>query len=201
MRDDREIFSRIKVAKLDIDSDKPGYRIAWNFIRGKITASKLASIIFQDQKVLDKSGIGGFYTNKSFVNILYLSKDYLKNGKIWFKNDESAAVFLHECSHYLHIVSNQGRYGQKDDEVVRTLPPASPMKITQKSRYYAEREAWFLSLNLNKAFRLNLTDEINRVNAHNMLIVEKAAGKRNITMEEIEKLEGDMTIDQFHWKD
>lgn len=201
MIDNREIFSRIKVAKLDIDSDKPGYRIAWNFIRGKITGSKFASIIFQDQEVLDRVGIGGFYTNRSFVNILYLSKDYLKNGKIWFKDDESAAVFLHECSHYIHLVSNQGRYSQKDDEVVTNLPPANPNKVDPKTRYYAEREAWFLSLNMNKVFRLNLIDEINRINTRNMLIVEKSNGQRKITMDEVEKIERTMTIDQFHWKD
>ena len=200
MIDNREIFSRIKVAKLDIDSDNPSYRIAWNFIRGKITGSKFASIVFQDQEVLDKAGIGGFYTNRSFVNILYLSKDYLKNGKIWFKDDESAAVFLHECSHYIHLVSNQGRYSQKDDEIVTSLPPANPTKVNPKSRYYAEREAWFLSLNMNKVFRLNLLDEINRINAHNMLLVEKSNGQRKITMDEVENLETSMTIDQFHWK-
>ena len=201
MIDNRTIFTRIQVAKLEMETDNNGLQIAWNFIRGKITASKLASIIFQDQQVLDKSGIGGFFTNQSFVNILYLSKDYLKNGKIWFRDDESAAVFLHECSHYIHLVSNQGRYSQKDDEVVATLPPASPTKVNPKSRYYAEREAWFLSLNMNKVFRLNLIDEINRINTRNMLCVERMNGLRKITMEDVENLERSMTIDQFHWKE
>jgi hypothetical protein len=201
MIDNRTIFTRIQVAKLEMVTDNSGLQIAWNFIRGKITGAKFASVVFQDQKILDRTGIGGFFTTKSFVNILYLSKDYLSDGKIKFKNDDAAAVFLHECCHYLHLVSNQGRYSQKDDEIVTSLPPANPTKVNPKSRYYAEREAWFLSLNMNKVFRLNLLDEINRINTRNMLIVEKSNGQRKITMDEVEKIERTMTIDQFHWKD
>lgn len=199
MIDNRTIFTRIQVSKLEMVTDNSGLQIAWNFIRGKITGAKFASVVFQDQKILDRSGIGGFFTTKSFVNILYLSKDYLRDGKIKFKDDDAAAVFLHECCHYLHLVSNQGRYSQKDDEVVTTLPPSS-MKITPKSRYYSEREAWLLSLNLNKIFRLGLLDPINKINAHNMLLVEKSLGQRKITMDEVKKIETSMTIDQFHWK-
>ena len=199
MIDNRTIFTRIQVAKLEMATDNNGLQIAWNFIRGKITGAKFASVVFQDQKILDRTGIGGLFTTKSFVNILYLSKDYLSDGKIKFKNDDAAAVFLHECCHYLHLVSNQGRYSQKDDEVVTTLPPSS-MKITPKSRYYSEREAWQLSLNLNKIFRLGLLDSINKINAHNMLLVEKSLGQRKITMDEVKKIETPMTIDQFHWK-
>ena len=199
MIDNRTVFTRIQVAKLEIDTDNSGLKLAWNFIRGKITSAKFASIVFQDQEVLDRSGIGGFFTERSFVNILYLSKDYLCDGKIAFKEDEAASVFLHECCHYLHLVSNRGHYSQKDDEVVTTLPPSS-MKITPKSRYYSEREAWQLSLNLNKIFRLGLLDQINKTNAHNMLLVEMSLGQRKITMDEVKKIESSMTIDQFHWK-
>ena len=200
MIDNRTIFTRIKVAKLELDSENRGLQIAWNFIRGKITSAKFASVVFQDQEVLDNSGIGGFFTTKSFVNILYLSKDYLRDGKIKFNDDEAVATFLHECSHYLHLVSNHGRYSQKDDEVVKTLPLSS-MKITPKSRYYTEREAWAISLGLDKIFRLGLTDSINKINARNMLLVEKSLGMRKITMDEIEKIETTMTIDHFHWTD
>ena len=176
MIDNRTIFTRIQVAKLEMVTDNNGLQIAWNFIRGKITGAKFASVVFQEQKILDRSGIGGFFTD-----------------------DDAAAVFLHECCHYLHLVSNQGRYSQKDDEVVTTLPPSS-MKITPKSRYYSEREAWLLSLNLNKIFRLGLLDSINKINAHNMLLVEKSLGQRKITMDEVKEIETSMTIDQFHWK-
>jgi hypothetical protein len=86
-----------------------------------------------------------------------------------------------------------------DDEVVTTLPQSS-MKITPKSRYYSEREAWQLSLNLNKIFRLGMLDQINKINTHNMLLVEKSLGQRKITMDEVKKIETSMTIDQFHWK-
>lgn len=200
MIDNRIVYTRLKVAKLQIDTENRGLQIAWNFIRDKITISRLASIVFQDKEVLDDSGIGGFFTTKSFVNILYLSKEYLRDGKLHFKDDKSAAVFLHECSHYLHLVSNQGRYSQKDDKVVITLPPAS-MKITPQSRYYTEREAWNLSLNLDKIFRIGLTSMIDRINARNMLILERRSGLRKLDQKELDSLETSMTIDQFHWRD
>jgi hypothetical protein len=70
--------------------------------------------------------------------------------------------------------------------------------ITPDVQYYAEREAWHLSLNMDKIFRIGITAEINKINAHNMLLVEKMQGLRNIDMDEVEKIEGSMTIDQFH---
>jgi hypothetical protein len=51
---------------------------------------------------------------------------------------------------------------------------------------------------VDKIFRIGITTEINKINAHNMLLVEKMQGLRNIDMEEVEKIEGSMTIDQFH---
>ena len=200
MIDDRIIYPRAKVANLETDTERAGLRIAWNFIRSKISSSKFASIVFQDQDVLDGRGIGGFFTSIKYVNILYLSKDYLRDGKIRFKDDESAAVFLHECSHYLHLVSNHGRFSQKDDAIASALPPVS-RKADPKIRYYVEREAWSISLNLDRVFRLGLIEEINRINSHNMLIVERSLGMRNFKVEEIKKLEKSLTIDQFHWKD
>lgn len=201
MFDNREIYTRARVAKLSIDTDNPGLRIAWEFIKGKITSSKLASIIFQEKKELERRGVGGFFTSKSFVNILYLSKEYLSNGSIHFEDEKSAAIFLHECSHYLHLVSNCGRYSQKDDEIASTLPPASVVKITPKTRYYVEREAWALSLNIDRIFRLGMRDQINKINTHNMLNVERSLGKRKNESEDDKDDERTMTIDQFHWKD
>ena len=199
MFDNREIYTRAKLANLKITTDNPGLRIAWEFIKGKITSSKLASVIFQEKEVLERRGIGGFFTTESFVNILYLSKEYLDNGSIHFKDEKSAAVFLHECSHYLHLVSNCGRYSQKDDEIASALPPASALKITPKTRYYVEREAWALSLNLDRVFRLGMKDLINKVNTHNMLNVEMSLGQRKF--EEKENEEPTMSIEQFHWHD
>jgi hypothetical protein len=83
---------------------------------------------------------------------------------------------------------------------VIALPPAS-MKITPQSRYYAEREAWNLSLNLDKIFRIGLTSMIDRINARNMLILERRSGLRKLDQKELDSLETSMTIDQFHWKD
>jgi hypothetical protein len=45
---------------------------------------------------------------------------------------------------------------------------------------------------------MGITAEINKINAHNMLLVEKMQGLRNIDMDEVVKIEGSMTIDQFH---
>ena len=74
MRDNRIIYTKAKIAMLDIDTDNKSMMVAWNFIRGKIVASKFFSIVFQDQAVLDDRGIGGFFTTKEFVNILYISQ-------------------------------------------------------------------------------------------------------------------------------
>lgn len=199
MHDNRIILPKIQVAKLEVETENQGLKLAWNFIRGKITASKFASIVFQEQKELDLRGIGGFFTTQSFVNILYLSNKYYDQNKrcLKFDSDRDAAVFLHECSHYIHIASNMGKWTQKDDELVKDMKPAR-IPITPDVQYYAEREAWQLSLNMDKIFRIGITAEINKINAHNMLLVEKMQGLRKIDIDEVEKIEGSMTIDQFH---
>ena len=46
MRDKRIIYTKAKIAMLDIDTDNKGMMVAWNFIRGKIVASKFLSIVF-----------------------------------------------------------------------------------------------------------------------------------------------------------
>lgn len=199
MFDDRIVYPKIKVSKLELDNENRGLKIALMFIRGKIVSSRLASLVFQEEKVLNRSGIGGFFTTRSFVNILYLNKAYLRDGKLRFRNDEDAAVFLHECSHYLHIVSNQGKYTQRDDEFVTKLPPAS-IKITPESRYYAEREAWTLSLSIDRLFRIGLEDAINKINAKNMLAVEATLGLRRLKKGEVEELQDKLTISDFHFK-
>ena len=201
MRDNRIILTRIQVAKLELAEKNKKFSIAWNFIRGKITSAKYASIVFQDQEVLDRRGIGGFFTTQKFVNILYLSKNYYDSAKneLKFDSDHEVAVFLHECSHYIHFACNGGKYTQKDLSIIETLKlPKLP--CDNITRYFVEREAWQMSLSMNRCFRLGLEAEINKTNAHNMLYVEKQVGLRKITNEEVIALEGTMTISDFRYE-
>lgn len=201
MKDNRIILTRIQVAKLELAEENKKFSIAWNFIRGKITSAKYASIVFQDQEVLDRRGIGGFFTTQKFVNILYLSKNYYdaQRNVLKFESDHDVAVFLHECSHYIHFACNGGKYTQKDLPIIETLKlPKLP--CDNITRYFVEREAWQMSLSMNRSFRLGLETEINKTNAHNMLYVEKQVGLRKITNEEVTALEGTMTIGDFRYE-
>jgi len=201
MKDNRIILTRIQVAKLELTEENKKFSIAWNFIRGKITSAKYASIVFQDQEVLDRRGIGGFFTTQKFVNILYLSKNYYDTQRnvLKFESDHDVAIFLHECSHYIHFACNGGKYTQKDLPIIETLKlPKLP--CDNITRYFVEREAWQMSLSMNRCFRLGLEAEINKTNAHNMLYVEKQVGLRKITKEEVTALEGTMTIGDFRYE-
>ena len=201
MKDNRIILTRIQVAKLELAEENKKFSIAWNFIRGKITSAKYASIVFQDQEVLDRRGIGGFFTTQKFVNILYLSKSYYdaQRNVLKFESDHDVAIFIHECSHYIHFACNGGKYTQKDLPIIETLKlPKLP--CDNITRYFVEREAWQRSLSMNRCFRLGLEAEINKTNAHNMLYVEKQVGLRKITNEEVTALEGTMTIGDFRYE-
>lgn len=199
MRDNRIIYTRAKIAGLEIESENRGMVIAWNYIRGKITGTKFASIVFQDQDVLDRQGIGGYFTIKSFVNILYLSKEYLQNGKISIKNDKAAAVFLHECSHFLHLACSGGKFTQPLAEE-RKLGAARFGSSSIQDRYFVEREAWHLSNSLNRVFHIRIQEEIDRVNTRNMLIVSAKCGVSK--MSKIEMLTTDpLPIENFNFKD
>lgn len=199
MRDNRIIYTSKKIAGLEIESENRGMVIAWNYIRGKITSTKFASIVFQDQDVLDRRGIGGYFTVKSFVNILYLSKEYLKNGKLYLEDDKDAAVFLHECSHFLHLACSGGKYTQPLAEEMK-LRDAKFGSPSDRDRYFVEREAWHLSNSLNRVFHIGIQEEIDRVNTRNMLIVSARCGVSK--MSKIEMLTTDpLPIEKFNFKD
>lgn len=201
MHDNRIILTKAQIANLDVDSTETSMKIAWNYIRGKVIASRYSAIVFQEQSVLDKRGIGGFFTSRKFVNVLYLSDKYYdrESRVLKFESDRDRAVFLHECSHFIHICSNFGKYTQKDLEIIKTLKaPKLPLDNTQ--RYFTEREAWQISLNINRCFRIGLEAEINTVNAHNMLNVERSMGFRKMTKEEVTAIEKTMTISDFRYE-
>lgn len=199
MLDNRKIYPRSKVALLKVANQD--LTPLWGLIQGKITSSRYASIVFQEQEVLDRRGIGGFFTEHKFVNILYISDKYLDaaSNTLKFDTDEDLAIFIHECSHFLHLSTNGGKFLMKD---VGDLPPLSAAsRPTPKQRYWAEREAWFRSLGLNRCFRLGLEDAINTVNAKNMLAVELSMGLRKGDLEELKKKAPSMKITDFVLKD
>jgi len=196
MLDNRKIYPRSKVALLKVAN--PKLAPLWALIQGKITSARYASIVFQEHKVLERRGVGGFFTERKFVNILYLSDKYLDatTNTLKFDTDEDLAIFIHECSHFLHLSANGGKFLMKD--VGGDLPALSAVSApTDKQRYLAEREAWFRSLGLNRCFRLGLEDAINAANANNMLSVEKLLGKRSESIEELKKMAESMSIDDF----
>lgn len=199
MLDNRKIYPRSKVALLKVAN--PKLAPLWGLIQGKITSSRYASIIFQEQNVLDRRGIGGFFTERKFVNILYLSDKYLDAAAnmLKFDTDEDIAIFIHECSHFLHLSSNGGKFLMND--VGELAPLSAASAPTLKQRYWAEREAWFRSLGLNRIFRLGIEEAINTANAKNMLVVELSMGLRKGDLEELKKEAASMKITDFVFKD
>jgi hypothetical protein len=141
------------------------------------------------------------FTERQFVNILYISKKYLDaaTNTLKFDTDDDLAIFIHECSHFLHLSANGGKFLMKD---LGDLPQISAAtRPTTKQRYWAEREAWFRSLGLNRCFRLGLEDAINTANAKNMLALELSMKLRKGDLEELQKKAPSMKITDFVFKD
>lgn len=199
MRDNRIIYTKAKIAMLDIDTNNKGMMVAWNFIRGKIVASKFFSIVFQDQSILDDRGIGGFFTTKEFVNILYISKDYLRDGKLHFSSNRAMAVFLHEASHFLHFISNMGKYTSQLAKDLN-IPTAQICSRSNKERYFEEREAWHLSNQMNCMFHIGIQEEIDLANTKNMLFMSRQNGICKKSVNEINALTDAMKIEDFDFK-
>lgn len=200
MTNSKIIYTKAKVANLGIQTDNRGLALAWNFIQNSICSVKLASIVFKDKYILDLQGCGGFFTSYKFVNVLCLPMTMIDPEKnvLKFKDDDEAATFIHECCHFIHVVRNGGRYSQKDipdlDQIGKIVFTGN---IPPKMRYFLEREAWQLSLNLDKVFHMNLKEAIDRSNCENMLIVSKNAGINKMTIEECRKNIGTFHIEDF----
>lgn len=202
MTNSKVIYTKARIATLGIDTDNRGLALAWNFIREKICASKLASIVFKDKHILNLQGCGGFFTEHKFVNVLVLPLEYVdpERNVITFHDYDEAATLIHECCHFIHVVSNGGRYTQKDIPDIDKLGKITfTGRIDQKLRYFVEREAWNLSLNLEKVFHMGIKTAIDRINSENMLIVSRNAGIHHMTIEECRNQIGTHGIEEFKY--
>lgn len=109
------------IKRYKLIDDNPGRQSFWRFLVGYMSTQMFASIMFVED--FDKR-IGGF-----FANDLYAGDQILKDIKgivlpqksvkvctdegqesVKFNTDRDFATFLHEASHYLHVVKDNGSF-------------------------------------------------------------------------------------------
>lgn len=98
---------------------------------------------------------GGYFTNSKMLPRIVLPEDTAEctEKSIKFKNDDCFGIFVHECSHYLHIIKDYGVYKAP------SLMERKPVVITDNSflkseTVHIEYEAGYRSLIMNRMYEL-----------------------------------------------
>ena len=164
---DNIFYIKRDIPKLHIEASN-GVKTFWNYIKLCLESQSFASIVFKDSKFFEVTGIGGFYTADKHVARLALNENILNKDSdtIKFHDNESIAIFIHECSHFVHLIENEGLCQQTCKYTGKKIGIE-----TTDGRYFTEREAWYLSLRFNHLFKLNMEDDINSINRRNLINV------------------------------
>lgn len=155
-------YSGRNLASLELATNDDGLIRFWHFCRNIMLDRKNAAVVFKPNF---KAGLGGMEVEYSNCNFVVLPMDFLESGVVTFKDDEAAAVFIHELCHYLHFANNCGRYlapHQKHGQV------AGDYNRNITERFLIELEAWFLSRNYKQWFKIK-NEAIDSTNVKNMI--------------------------------
>lgn len=134
----------------------------WDYVRRFMSNQFQAKIIFGEKQ----ENVGGYFTSDAVkfdcicvpmdsaeVHIEYNGSTPI-GGSIKFNDDEAFATFLHEVSHYMHFVRDNGKY------TAPCLEDKAPAIFTNESGFSSnmigdlEYEAGYRSLITNRMFNL-----------------------------------------------
>lgn len=117
-------------------------------------------------------GAGGYFTEKNLVTRIVLPEGTATydevNNTISFPSDKNFAIFVHEASHFLHMVVDKGHYMAKPLRGMEDISINSKDFLDMKYRKYIEYEAGWRSLVYNQRYNMDIADVILKVNLTNM---------------------------------
>ena len=117
-------------------------------------------------------GAGGYFTEKNLVTRIVLPEGTATydevNNTISFPSDKEFAIFVHEASHFLHMIVDKGHYMAKPLRGMEDISINSKDFLDMKYRKYIEYEAGWRSLVYNQRYNMDIGEAILKVNLTNM---------------------------------
>lgn len=155
-------------AETKLISDVPGRVEFFHYVMEKLDQQQFG--VFVIGKKLERAG--GYFTEKKLVSRIVLPEGTATydevNNTISFTDEKSFGVFVHEASHFLHMIVDKGHYMAKP---LRSLPDVdmnSREALDMSYRKNMEYEAGWRSFVYDKRFDMKLHDVIMQLNTINM---------------------------------
>lgn len=96
------------VELLDDSEYAAGRKEFFNYVK-HVLSEQLLGVLMFERKLED---VGGYFTPEGFVAQIVLPDDCAEctETTVKFKDEQQFAIFVHEASHFLHIIKDNGRY-------------------------------------------------------------------------------------------
>ena len=138
-------------------------------------------------------GVGGYFTGEDYIYRLVLPEGtatYDESMKLLkFADDKKFGIFVHEASHFLHLVVDKGEFISPSFEKLEPMRRAATNGHLRSNTKYMEFEAGYRSLYYNKIYEMYPEDDktIWDLNMCNMLNYVSFKGHEEF-IEELRKI-------------
>lgn len=119
-------------------------------------------------------GAGGYFTGADEVNRIVLPEGSAtydpKTKEVTFKNDDEFTIFIHEASHFMHLVCDNGKFISPSFQHLKPMEHARNSGHHRSNTKYLEYEAGYRSLYFNEVYEMfEDNSQIMRMNLMNMM--------------------------------
>lgn len=146
-------------------------------------------------------GAGGYFTAADEVARIVLPEGSAtynpKTKELTFKDDDEFTIFIHEASHFLHLVCDKGKFISPSFEHLKPMEHAASNGHHRSNTKYLEYEAGYRSLYYNGMYDMfEDNSQIMRMNLMNMMHYMRVNTDDSF-IEEYKKLETDEAKKEF----
>lgn len=147
-------------------------------------------------------GAGGYFTGSDEVNRIVLPEGSAtynpKTKELTFKDDDEFTIFIHEASHFVHLVCDKGEFISPSFKHLEPMQYAASNGHHRSNTKYIEYEAGYRSLYYNSIYEMfEDNSQIMRMNLMNMLHYMSIKGDDKL-IEEYKKLETEEAKREFN---
>lgn len=147
------------------------------------------------------AGAGGYFTGADEVNRIVLPEGSAtydpKTKELTFKDDDEFTIFIHEASHFMHLVVDKGEFISPSFKHLKPMAYAASNGHLRSNTKYLEYEAGYRSLYFNEIYEMfEDNSQILRMNLMNMMHYMKVKSSEEF-IEEYKKLTDDAAKKEF----
>lgn len=147
------------------------------------------------------AGAGGYFTGADEVNRIVLPEGSAtydpKTKELTFKDDDEFTIFIHEASHFMHLVVDKGEFISPSFKHLKPMEHAASNGHLKSNTKYLEYEAGYRSLYFNEIYEMfEDNSQILRMNLMNMMHYMKVKSSDEF-IEEYKKLTDEAAKKEF----